>query len=171
MAAYIKSIDVYHHPVSTSFCCHDVTQVYSLPVVDFAMTHTYGSYDTSDTANNVQHFVRTQSAEYTKPVYVAECGTAGVYGPTASADPTGISLHNMLWAPVATRGAGTAMSWWWDSWIAPANLYDSFVISNFTRDVTWTAHQWSEVPLAFLDAKNVTRLLATVGAPLGRLVG
>ena len=43
MARYLKSKDPYNHPISTSLCCHDAPQVYSLPSVDFSMTHTYGA--------------------------------------------------------------------------------------------------------------------------------
>lgn len=43
-------------------------------------------------------------------------------------DPDGIGLHNDLWAPSVSLAAGTAMMWWWDSYIAPYNLYHHFTV-------------------------------------------
>lgn len=68
-----------------------------------------------------------------------------------SQDAIGVSLHNGLWAPLFSLGAGTCMwaglhrplgpnpclwlwvsaflaprTWWWDSWVEPNNLYPLF---------------------------------------------
>ena len=38
MARYLRSIDVYEHPISTSFCCHDPEEVWNLPEMDFVVS-------------------------------------------------------------------------------------------------------------------------------------
>lgn len=49
-------------------------------------------------------------SEYAKPTFIAEFGT-GAAGAPALADPTGIALHNGIWASLTGRAAMTAMSW------------------------------------------------------------
>ena len=118
MAGYLRSIDPYMHPISTSFCCQDPAVVWNLPEMDFVMTHSYSSHNRSDMADNAQYWNVRNSKAYGKPTYVAETGeeyaaTGGVYDPKWPADPTGIGLHNALWASMVSMGAMASMNWWW----------------------------------------------------------
>lgn len=169
MAIFLRSRDPYTHPISTSFCCHDVHQVYRLDVVDFAMTHSYGNADAVDMADNTQAAARRQAAEYHKPMLLAETGeTPGQF--SGQADPSGRGMHNAMWAALTTRAAGTAMMWWWDSWVGAYDLYSHYVaVAAFVQRVAWSQHTWSALPLALLDQSSVhVRVLASVGAALTR---
>lgn len=56
MSSYLRSVDVYNHPVSTSFSSSDGDQaVQALSALNFTMTHNYGS---SDIATMATQFVR-----------------------------------------------------------------------------------------------------------------
>ena len=41
-------------------------------------------------------------------------------------DPKGIHLHNGLFSSVGRLDAGTAMTWWWDSYVHPRDMYHIF---------------------------------------------
>ncbi|MCB0853893.1 MAG: T9SS type A sorting domain-containing protein, partial [Bacteroidetes bacterium] len=41
-------------------------------------------------------------------------------------DTEGIHFHNALWGSLMSGAAGSAMSWWWDSYIHPQDLYGHF---------------------------------------------
>eukprot|EP00040_Diaphanoeca_grandis_P023279 m.126331 g.126331 ORF g.126331 m.126331 type:complete len:652 (+) comp29197_c0_seq1:134-2089(+) len=142
MAQYLKQVDAVRHPISTSFCCHDPTEVYSLDSVDFSMTHTYGTWNKLDLADNNQHWETLMTAQYDKPTYIAEFGN-GAQSAQASEDPTGHVLHNGMWSSVVTGGAMTSMTWWWDNWVQPYNLYVHFdAIAAFTQSVQWGQYRW-----------------------------
>ena len=69
--------------------------------------------------------------------------------PMAESDPTGIALHNGIWGAIVSGGAMTAMTWWWDDWVKPANLYRVFVgPSNFTVAVPWLDYHWKPIDAA-----------------------
>ena len=76
MAGVLRSMDSYYrHPITTSFCCHDVPEVWSSPV-DFTNTHSYSSHNKTNMADNSQYWTTRMAAEYGKPTYVAETGEA-----------------------------------------------------------------------------------------------
>lgn len=73
------------------------------------MTHTYGSHNTTDMADDVFFWIDAKQS-YIKPTYIAETGESGAQN-SGTADPSGIGLHNALWTSVASGAAGTAMTW------------------------------------------------------------
>ena len=89
MATYLRSIDAYNHPISTSFCCNDVPEVWTLPEMDFTMTHAYSTHNKTDMADNSQYWTVKMSAEYAKPAYVAETAEGFAVNNMFPADPTG----------------------------------------------------------------------------------
>jgi hypothetical protein len=119
MSSYLRSLDVYNHPISTSFSDSNGDQaVQASTALNFTMTHNYGS---SDIATMAAQYTSKKQIMYKKPTYMAEFGIGD-----ENNDKAGVSLHNGLWAPLFALGAGTSMSWWWDSWVDPNNLYPIF---------------------------------------------
>ena len=161
MAIYLRSIDPYSHPISTSFCCNDPKQVWELPEMDFVMTHSYSSHNRSDMADNSQYWNVKNGQAYEKPTYVAETGeaTSDDKDWPMAADPTGIGLHNALWASMVSLGAMTSMTWWWDSWVACSKtaknsgenssgdcLYHHFTaVARFSDGVDFAAFKWEVI--------------------------
>jgi len=124
MTDYLKSIDPYQHLVTTSYA-HDNEdpEVWSYPEIDITQTHFY---------NNVPNLervlaggVRRYLDDFGKPTLTGEFGLGGSAA-LANNDPDGIHLHNSLWGALMGGGMGTGMTWWWESYVHPLDLYFHF---------------------------------------------
>ena len=70
-----------------------------------------------------------------KPLLFGEFGYSPHGEVVTPATKDGIHLHNALWASTFNGFASTAMYWWWDTLIAPANLWPAFKgLATFLRD-------------------------------------
>ena len=122
MSTYIKGKDVYKHLVTTSYGGTEVvTNTWSLPNIDFTQTHFYVNSPNIETvlAGANQSFL----SQYSKPTLNGEFGL-GPAGNTLSAnDPNGVHIHNAIWGSMFSGGLGSGMTWWWDDYIEPQNLY------------------------------------------------
>jgi hypothetical protein len=125
MAAYIKSKDVYQHLITTSYAYdYDDPATWSLSNIDFSQTHYYVSSPNIESvlSSGAQNYL----SSYLKPTLNGEFGL-GPSGPTLiTDDPNGVHIHNAIWGSLFGGGMGGAMSWWWDDYIAPQNLYYHF---------------------------------------------
>jgi len=134
MTDYLKTIDPYNHLVTTSYA-HDAEdpEVWSYPEIDFTQTHFY---------NNIPNLervlvggVRRYLEDYNKPTLTGEFGLGGS-ATIANQDPDGIHLHNSIWGGLMGGGMGTGMTWWWDSYVHPLDLYFHFTgVERFTNYV------------------------------------
>ncbi|HEX6972142.1 MAG TPA: hypothetical protein VF234_07970, partial [Limnochordia bacterium] len=134
MASYIKSIDPFDHPVTTSFSnpARD-PRVWRLPEIDFTNTHFYG---VPDIAALVVKHDGEKSDRYGKATFSAEFGPDW-RGPS-QADTAGVNLHNALWVSPFSGATATAMTWWWDNYIHPRDLYSHFrSLAAFLGDSSW----------------------------------
>lgn len=53
-------------------------------------------------------------------------------------DESGVHIQNTLWASVLSGAAGGGMTWWWDTYIAPQELYHLYTpLRLFTQDIPW----------------------------------
>jgi hypothetical protein len=147
MAQFVRSIDIYRHPISTSFCCHEPAPVWKLPEMDFVMVHTYSRHNATDMADNSQYSTVSTAKQFSKPTYVAETGEKTAFDNYSfPADPTGIGLHNALWASMHSMGAMSSAVWWWDQWVAPLSLYHHFTaVRKFADSVNWPAYIWKPI--------------------------
>jgi hypothetical protein len=55
-----------------------------------------------------------------------EFGLGGSSSGLNTLDPNGIHIHNALWGGLFSGGIGAGMTWWWDSYVNPQNLYPHF---------------------------------------------
>jgi Domain of unknown function (DUF5060) len=125
MGAFFKKNDPNLRLVTTSFA----EERFDAPTwngidIDFTQTHHYV---------NTPHLERilNNSADqylnaYDKPTLHGEFGLAANALVSSSRDPGGIHLHNVLWGSLFSGATGTAMSWWWDNYVEPRNLYAHF---------------------------------------------
>ncbi len=125
MAAYLKQIDPYKHLVSSSYAqdFYD-PQVWNQPDIDFTQTHYY--INTANLERALVGGTRKYLMDFDKPNLNGEFGLTGSGDQLGNLDPNGIYFHNALWATLFGGGLGTGLSWWWDSYIAPKNLYYHF---------------------------------------------
>ena len=142
MSQFLRSIDVYRHPISTSFCCSEPDQVWQLPEMDFVMVHTYSRHNKTDMADNAQYYTVATSRRFHKPTYVAETAEIVPHNDHSfPSDPTGIGLHNAMWGGMTSMAAMTSMVWWWDSWVAPLDLYHHFTaVRTFADSIDWAQY-------------------------------
>ena len=150
MARYLHEIDPWRHLVVNSLGSFLVDERYwRLPEIDFAQVHGYWnpkSAESRELGRDMARFVPywiEKIRGYGKPALFAEFGLVNDHwGPSllADKDPQGVHLHNGLWSAMMAGAAGTAMLWWWDSYVDPHDLYWQFSpVVAFARDVPWTS--------------------------------
>ncbi len=125
MAAYLKQIDPYKHLVSSSYA-NDFNdpQLWNQPDIDFTQTHYY--INTANLERALVSGARKYLSDFDKPTLNGEFGLSGSGDQLGTQDPNGIHFHNALWATMFGGAMGTGMTWWWDNYIAPKNLYYHF---------------------------------------------
>jgi len=124
MATFIKDIDPYHHLITTSYGGElDDPEVWSDTAIDFTQTHIY--LNSSNIEKALAGAERAHLNAFQKPTLVGEFGLGG-NSDLANEDPDGIHIHNSLWGSLFGGGLGTGMTWWWDNYIHPKDLYYHF---------------------------------------------
>ena len=122
MADYIKSKDVYRHLVTTSFA-HDYNDdaTWNITALDFTQTHYYVSAPNIESvmASGTQNYL----TNFNKPTLNGEFGLGPDGATLTSDDPDGVHIHNAIWGSTFSGAMGSGMTWWWDSYINPQNLY------------------------------------------------
>lgn len=125
MAAYLKANDPNVHLVTTSYVNeYNDPNTWNLPDIDFTQTHFY--VETPYLERALVNGVRSYLNDYGKPTINGEFGLSGSGANLGTIDPDGIHIHNSMWGSLFGGGMGTGMSWWWDNYIDPKNLYYHF---------------------------------------------
>ncbi|KAJ5076941.1 hypothetical protein M0811_00261 [Anaeramoeba ignava] len=150
MANYLHSISP--QMVSTSFS-NPVGElnyeIYSLDSLNYSQSHSYGAHDIALDVNSI---ILLNRFSVSKPSYLGEFGISGDGDQTRSEDPNGIHIHNGIWSSLCSLAAATSMTWWWDSYIAPQNLYPLYKpLAEFVEGIEFNKNFWnicifSEVP-------------------------
>lgn len=136
MTDYLKSIDPYRRPITTSYSWDDKAEVWELPNIDLVQRHMYGQGDTVDFVSMVQGNA-TKLERYRKPRVIGEFGITWKE-PDIKLDTArlGTPLHDALWASIMSGDCGTALTWWWDNYLEPLDLWPVFAgISKFVASV------------------------------------
>jgi hypothetical protein len=122
MASYIRSIDAFKHPVTTSSHGPGFENLWNLPDINLVENHYYGN-------DTIRTFEQTalSLADFNKPVLMAEFGLGGDTEGSTQPEPyatqlkEGLEMHNGIWAAFFAKTSGHL--WWWDNYIDPCNLY------------------------------------------------
>jgi hypothetical protein len=70
------------------------------------------------------------------------------------ADDSGQTLHDMIWAAAVVESG--AMSWWWDGWIHPNNLYSRFPpLVAFADGEDWAPQQLEPASVTVLSGHSL----------------
>lgn len=146
MAAYLKANDPNRHLVTTSYVNeYNDPNVWNLPDIDFTQTHYY--VETPFLERALANGVRSYLNDYGKATLNGEFGLSGSGSGLATLDPNGIHIHNSMWGSLFAGGLGTGMSWWWDNYIDPKNLYYHFApISAVARVVPLQSANMAPTP-------------------------
>jgi hypothetical protein len=141
MGDYLKSIDFWKHPITTSWRDR---ATFALPQIDIVQGHSYfgpefdaAQYSMQDT----DHLMRN----FGKPFFFGE---QGIEGPV-SVDPEGKHFHDTLWVTALSGAAGTGLYWWWHNYVEPYNLYRHYgPLAEFVRGVDWPGYRWAPVGIS-----------------------
>lgn len=148
MADELHRTDPYQHLVTTSFANDGDQATWSLPSIDLTQRHLYG--DEGSLHDTVGPYVKAarENDAFGKPFLLAEFGIAW-QGPDGKYDPAGLgtNVHNGLWAAALSGGFGGGCTWWWDSYVAPKNLWHVYTaLARFAARVDWPRRHFE--PLA-----------------------
>jgi hypothetical protein len=146
MAAYLRSKDANNHLVTTSFGHEGLdAPTWNLASMSFSQTHNY------DNVGNIEKVVtdisKTKLAAYNKPTFVGEFNIGvGDGNALSNADANGVHIHNTAWATMFGGCLGSGMTWYWDTYIEPRNLYPIYKpLADFTQSLTLKADDYRPV--------------------------
>ncbi len=148
MAAYLDMVDPYDHLKTTSVA-GEYPQIYTIKNLDYHQTHAY----LTNVIDKIMRKSQRMAEQYPEtPHFFGELSyNAG--GPNRE-DQEGVILHNQLWASVHGWDSGTAMTWWWDSWVRPYNLYPHFQnLSKYMENVDWVREKLTPLSVE-VEAKS-----------------
>lgn len=140
MAHVLRTLDPYRHLVTTSFSNSDGhEEIWKLKELDFVQSHCYMA---TDMAAGLPPVVLRMKQRYGRPHLIGEFGpplTARNMATVFKLDTEGVQIHNAIWSTALCGGAGAALTWWWDNYVHPQNLYGVFTpLARFCNDVPWT---------------------------------
>ncbi|HEX9652191.1 MAG TPA: cellulase family glycosylhydrolase [bacterium] len=132
MAEYIQAIDVHERLVSSSSTrglVEKLVDAFKSRAMDFVMFHDYNSL------NLAPHFTdlhETGIEYYQKPFVLGEFGVEFRGADrTYQVDSLHIGLHNGIWSGWFNETPIIPLSWWWDNYIDPHDLWGEF--ANLSR--------------------------------------
>lgn len=163
MSGYLATVDPYQHLRTTSYGVTPNDAVFDMPEIDIVQRHVY------ETADPSQSFPQgmAQMRRIRKPALYGEFGT-GANGADSSVDREGVHIHNGLWAGIMAKGSGTAMTWWWDSYIDPLDLYGLFAgPATFLKDEDLAAPGYRSGTDRVVDGNAIALLLKSHNRALG----
>src|SRR5690554_2822862 len=117
MKDYLYSIEPYNRLTSNSFSTayRGDEEEWTTTAVDYLQIHKYNQVNWSRGWWWAVSDLRKFSS---KPILIGEYGKQSVI-----IDPQGIHFHDGLWGGGFAGAAGSAMLWWWDTYIEPHDLY------------------------------------------------
>jgi hypothetical protein len=136
MTAALRAHDPYRHLTTTSYSIEGDAVIWNMPEIDVVQRHDYNAEDPKwyfpvDGGNGR---FQQQTKLLPKPLVMGEWGATYTLEDMTGPDRFGVQFHNGLWAAPFTGMASSAMYWWWDTLIEPANLWPHFKgIASFMR--------------------------------------
>ena len=118
MADHIRSIDPFHHPVTTSLGKSEGMET-MYEHLDIVQTHNYQNIDKAVSKEQFSCKLYDLSQEAfgmypDKPFFVGEFGFGSLnYDRFKAKDPHGVDLHNALWSSLFSGSMGPASFWYW----------------------------------------------------------
>ena len=140
MARFVAFLDPYKRPVTTSTAEPFArSRLWSQENIHIVQSHSYNEKDMGD---SVPQFVRSFDP-LDKPHITGEIGNnVKLEAPEDAEDPEGLHLHNAIWAAIASGSAGGPLTWWWDTYIDPLNLYSVYTgPARFVETIDWSVQQ------------------------------
>ena len=146
MAAFLKQRDPYGRLVTTSFARDDRgSTIWAAPDIDLTQTHHYAA------TPNIERVLATGARAYLdtygKPTLNGEFSITTSGTGLSQSDPEGIHFHNGLWGSLFAGALGSALSWWWDSYIEPQNLFGHYAaLATITAELPLRERRYQPAP-------------------------
>jgi hypothetical protein len=137
MTPALLRFDPNDHLTTTSYSIEGDARIWNLPEIDLVQRHEYNAGDPKwfFPIDGGHGRYQQQRDLLSKPLIIGEFGASGQSERPDAAARQAIHMHNGLWAAPFTGFASTAMYWWWDLLVEPADLWPQFQgISRFLRD-------------------------------------
>lgn len=136
MTATLRAYDPYRHLITTSYSVPGDPHIWNMPEIDVVQRHEYIGEDARwfKPVEGGRAFFRHMKDIAVKPVVIGEFAATFTFERPNALTRDGIQFHNGLWAAAFNGFASTAMYWWWDTLVEPANLWSHYRgISSFLR--------------------------------------
>ncbi|MCF8365283.1 MAG: PKD domain-containing protein [Bacteroidales bacterium] len=135
MTSYMNSIDAYNRPVSSAFAIPQHNPEYwGNYNTGFTQQHIYSLIP--DLEMKIYNFSKSYMETWNKPFITGEFALSHDADQVNELDPQGIAFHNVVWSSVFSGSMGSAMSWYWDNYLYPNNLFDHLQAVSGFLDVT-----------------------------------
>ncbi|MCC7495759.1 MAG: DUF5060 domain-containing protein [Fimbriimonadaceae bacterium] len=139
MAAELRRLDAYRHPISTScWTTEGWPTLWQAPGLDFVQSHHYANARV-DMAQRAVEICRQKQQDYPGRVHLF--GEMGIHykfapGQGDDEDPLGWHLHEQNWAALLAGCASVPANWWHEGYFEKHDLYHRFRgVANFARAV------------------------------------
>lgn len=150
MVSFVRQTDPYDHLI-TAGSYDPAAKVWNLAPLDFIQVSYYQNRPLEDSTDQITGALNAISrADNNRPVLLSEFSLNPWFAPSED-DPTGVHIRNTIWAAAFSGSAGSAMSWWWNSYIDRADLYHLYTpLALFSRDIPWTAPDLQPIQVALI---------------------
>ena len=157
MIQTVRENDVNNHLISVGSRSFS-EQIQGYDGIDFAQVNIYQRRPIEDTQDQTQltfSTLATSNALVNKPVIINEFSINPWFEPAAD-DPSGIHIQNTMWASILNGSAGSAMPFWWDTYLDPQNLYTLYTpIRLFTDGIAWGELDLQTVEPSLIMPENI----------------
>lgn len=128
--------------------------------LDFTQSRLYQTRPIESAQDQVTRTIettnQTHAAAENRPTLLSEFSLNPWFEPTTD-DPTGVHIRNTIWAAVFSGAAGSAMSWWWDTYIDPQALYSIYTpLALYTRDLDWNSLDLRPTDVSLIAEEAIT---------------
>jgi hypothetical protein len=156
LTGYLRKNDPYHHLITSGT---RQLEPDSWQTLDFAQVQYYQNRPSEEPVDQVAAILNIldEAFAYTqKPVLLTAFSLNRWYAPVDD-DPTGVHIYNTIWAAALSGAAGSAMPWWWDTYVDHQNLYNLFnPLALFARDIPWNTANLQPVTVGLASDNPLT---------------
>jgi len=130
MSAYLKSIDIYRHPISTSTSHRDIAGMNGILDMDFNQSHIYNN------TKAIPSKILSSESTWKKPYVIGEFGYDWDWNNVNEANAPNFiyDLKRGLWYGLFTSTPIVPMTWWWE-------FFDQHEMTGYYQSVTDVSKQ------------------------------
>lgn len=129
------------------------------PLLDFTQARLYQSRPIEQSLDQVTRVLEVVNQARTvapRPTLLTEYSLNPWFEPTND-DPLGIHIQNTLWATTFSGAAGSGMSWWWDTYLDPQNLYTLYTpLALFTQNIPWSTSDLAPIEVGLTSLEPIS---------------